>query len=80
MWYPAYLITVPVGEWLKQDLAGHAREMLLSDQFNDRGLFQPDTVRLLLESHIQGSRNNTREVRALMALEHWHRLFIDAEA
>lgn len=73
------MFTVPVGEWLKQDLAGHAREMLLSDQFNDRGLFQPDTVRLLLESHIQGSRNNTREVRALMALEHWHRLFIDAD-
>lgn len=71
------MFTVPVGEWLKQDLAGHARDMLLTDRFNDRGLFQPDTVHVLLESHIQGSRNNTREVRALMALEHWHRLFID---
>lgn len=74
------MFTVPIGEWLRTDLVAHARDLLLGERFADRGLFRPDTVRNLLEGHIQGSRNNTREVRALMALEHWHRLFIDGEA
>jgi asparagine synthase (glutamine-hydrolysing) len=74
------MFTVPVGEWFKADLAGYARDILGGERFNDRGLFDPDTVRLLLETHIQGSQNNTREIRALMAVEHWQRIFIDGES
>lgn len=73
------MFTVPVGEWFKADLAGYARDILGGDRFNDRGQFDPDTVRLLLEAHIQGSQNNTREIRALMAVEHWQRIFIDGD-
>ncbi len=73
------MFTVPVGEWFKADLAGYARDMLSGERFNDRGQFDPDTVRLLLETHIQGSQNNTREIRALMAVEHWQRIFIDGD-
>jgi asparagine synthase (glutamine-hydrolysing) len=73
------MFTVPVGEWFKADLAGYARDMLGGERFNDRGQFDPDTVRLLLETHIQGSQNNTREIRALMAVEHWQRIFIDGD-
>lgn len=73
------MFTVPIGEWLKADLAGYARDMLRSDRFHDRRLFDPSSVERLLETHIQGARNNTRELRALMAIEHWHRVFIDGE-
>lgn len=73
------MFTVPVGEWFKADLASYARDILGGERFNDRGLFDPDTVRLLLEAHIQGSQNNTREIRALMAVEHWQRIFIDGD-
>lgn len=74
------MFTVPVGEWFRSELSGYAREMLGSERFRDRRLFDPDAVNLLLETHIQGARNNTREIRALLAMEHWHRIFIDGDA
>ncbi|ANK80437.1 MAG: asparagine synthase (glutamine-hydrolyzing) [Rhizobiales bacterium NRL2] len=73
------MFTVPVGEWFRTELAAYAREMLRGERFHDRRLFDRDGVELMLENHIQGSQNNTREIRALLALEHWHRIFIDGE-
>lgn len=69
------MFTVPVGEWFRSELREYCRQMLGKESFGRRtGLFS-DEVSALLENHIQGSQNNTREVRALLALEHWARAF-----
>ena len=71
------MFTVPVGEWFKTDLAEMCEDLLLSEQAQARGLFDYNYVSSLLRSHQKSMKNNTREIRALMALEIWFRVFID---
>ncbi len=71
------MFTVPIGEWFKSDLKALCQELLLSDRTQARGLFNYDYVAALLENHNNGSGNNTREIRALMAVEIWARSFED---
>jgi asparagine synthase (glutamine-hydrolysing) len=71
------MFTVPIGEWFKTDLADMCQDLLLSDITTARGIFEYDYVRKLLQNHCADTENNTREIRALMALEIWFREFID---
>lgn len=69
------MFTVPVGEWFRNEMREYCRGLLgPAAYFRTTGVFS-DHVGTLLENHIQGSRNNTREVRALIALEHWANCF-----
>jgi asparagine synthase (glutamine-hydrolysing) len=45
----------------------------------ERGLFRPETVRTLIEDHRAGRANRTRELRALIAVELWARIFLDGD-
>ncbi len=76
---PKQMFTVPVGEWFKGHLAPLLKQVLLSNRAKDRGLFEPGAISRLIDAHISGQANNTRILRALMALEIWYRLFVDGE-
>lgn len=71
------MFTVPVGEWFKTDLADMCHDLLLTSRTTARGIFDYDYVRELLDDHCSGHANNTREIRALMAIEIWFREFMD---
>jgi len=71
------MFTVPVGEWFKDELYDFCCEMLLSDRTVNRGVFNAKYVSHLLEQHVEGLKNNTREIRALIAVELWFREFMD---
>lgn len=73
------MFTVPVGDWFKGEMAPWCREMLLSQRARDRGLFRPRRVEQLLSEHQGGRCNHTREIRALIAVEVWHRVFLDGD-
>lgn len=71
------MFTVPVGEWFKTELYDLCNDLLLSSQTQARGIFDYSYIRNLFENHCSGIENNTREVRALMAIEIWFREFMD---
>lgn len=71
------MFTVPVGEWFKTELLDMCKDLLLSERTRSRCLFDYEFVSQILMSHVDGLSNNTREIRALMALELWFREFID---
>ncbi|MGF1758896.1 asparagine synthase (glutamine-hydrolyzing) [Photobacterium sagamiensis] len=71
------MFTVPISEWLKHDLKDMVLDLLLSEKTIARDLFNKDYVETLYANHCSGKANNTREIRALMALEIWFREFID---
>lgn len=73
------MFTVPIGDWLKTSLAPLMRSLLGSNQFAARGLFDSGAVARMMDEHISGHANHTRILRALMAIEIWFRLFIDAQ-
>lgn len=69
------MFTVPVGSWFQNELREYCRDYLgAQSHFRKKSVFS-DHVESLVENHIQGSQNNTRQIRALIALEHWHNAF-----
>lgn len=74
---PKRMFTVPIGEWFKDVLSGFTRSLLHSERFLDRGLFEPTVVNRMLDEHESGAVDHTRQIRLLLALEIWFRLFID---
>jgi asparagine synthase (glutamine-hydrolysing) len=71
------MFTVPVGEWFKSTLRPMVYDLLLSDRIKNRNLFNEDYIQQLVEEHISGKVNYTRQIRALMAVEIWCRQFLD---
>jgi asparagine synthase (glutamine-hydrolysing) len=69
--------TPPDATWYRGQTRRYIEDLLLSDQALQRGLFRPDTLRGLLESHFNGQRNHRFVIWSLMCLEWWHRLLID---
>lgn len=58
-----------LGLWLRRELAPLAREILLDPACLDRGLFAPDTVRLVVKQHLENRRNHTFLLMALLICE-----------
>ncbi len=71
------MFTVPIGEWFKDVLSGFTKSLLHSDRFMERGLFEPEVVSRMVDEHESGAADHTRQIRLLLALEIWFRLFID---
>jgi len=63
--------------WYRDALAGYVREMLLDPRTLSRPYLEPSTLRSMVESHINGTRNYTTEIHKVLTLELVHRLFID---
>lgn len=64
------MFTVPIGDWFRSRLSGYCRGHIES-LLQRTSLFDPSTVRSLLEEHIAGTANYTRELRSLIAINHW---------
>ncbi len=71
------MFTVPVGEWFKTELFDLCNDLLFSSRTQARGIFNYSYIKELFENHCSGVANNTREIRALMAIEIWFREFMD---
>ena len=71
---------LPVDPWFRNELKELAYDTLLSQSARERGLFRPDYVRLLLDEHCRLTRDHHTRLWALLMLELWFRMWIDAPA
>ena len=68
------MFTVPVGDWFRLEKSKYC-EQRLSKLNNSNKLCESENLKSLLKEHIVGVNNNTREIRALVALSHWLDVF-----
>jgi asparagine synthase (glutamine-hydrolysing) len=68
---------IPLGDWLRGDLKQYAHDVLLDRAALDRGFFDPDEVRRVLDAHAAGRGDYSLQIWALLMFEQWHRKFID---
>jgi len=68
---------VPIGRWLREDLAELVRDVLLDATARDRGLVRPAAVERLLDQHARGV-DHAHRLWCLLALELWLRSHVDA--
>jgi asparagine synthase (glutamine-hydrolysing) len=64
---------LPIADWLRGDLAGFARDVLLDPQTRQRGLLKPGYAGGLLERHVAGREDHSRQIWSLLVLELWQR-------
>jgi asparagine synthase (glutamine-hydrolysing) len=76
---PKQGFAVPLRQWLRHDLLGYARDVLLDDSTVNRGYFKRESVRRLLDDHASGLADNENRIWALLCLETWHREVADCQ-
>jgi asparagine synthase (glutamine-hydrolysing) len=64
--------------WYRDDLANYVREVLFDQSSLTRPYVNAEAVRRIVEGHLKGNRNYTREIHRLLTLELTHRLFVDS--
>ncbi|MCG6154724.1 asparagine synthase (glutamine-hydrolyzing) [Rubinisphaera margarita] len=69
---------VPVDHWFREELKPLLYDILLSQRAIDRGYFNEQGIRNLVEQHVSGQFDHSTRLWSLLVLEVWHRIFIDA--
>ena len=69
---------VPVGNWFRNEFRHVIEEFVLSERTANRGIFNYDFVRQLVNEHNAGENHDER-LWFLVNFEMWHRRFIDGE-
>lgn len=64
------MFTVPVGDWFRREKVAYCEQSFAMLQGLDGVIDVAQASRMLVE-HIAGTRNQTREIRALVSLSHW---------
>ncbi len=70
---------VPVGDWLRGPYRHVLDEYVLGERVSDRGFFDRDFVRRLVEEHLVGAVDHTERLWSLINFELWQRQFLDRE-
>jgi asparagine synthase (glutamine-hydrolysing) len=63
--------SIPAAAWLRGELQPFARDVLSGDALRRQGLFQPAAVERLLDEHISGRADHSRQIWCLMTLGLW---------
>jgi asparagine synthase (glutamine-hydrolysing) len=69
---------VPISRWLRGELKHELQDVLLDPICLNRGLFRPEAIRDLIDEHVEGRREHSFRLWALLMLELWFRRHIDA--
>jgi asparagine synthase (glutamine-hydrolysing) len=70
---------VPISRWFRDELKNELRDVLLDPVCLNRGLFRPETIRELVDEHIEGKREHSFRLWALLILELWFRRHLDED-
>jgi len=71
--------SIPMKQWLKQDLRPLMEELLSPDSIRRRGLFEAAEVRRRIAEHVAGTQNHAHTLFCLMVFERWARAFLDGQ-
>lgn len=66
-----------LGLWLRRELRPLVRRLLLEDRCLERGIFDPNTIRTVVEDHLNRQANHTYLLLALMIFEVGQQDFVD---
>ncbi len=69
---------LPLVHWIRNELKELLMTVLLEPRTLQRGYFNPDGVRRLLEEHFSGRRVHSQRIWRLLMFEMWHRNFLES--
>lgn len=70
----------PIAQWLKEDLRGSSRRLLLGSRLVEEGFFRWNALETLLDEHQSGRVDHHHRLWMLINLEVWFRHFLGGES
>jgi asparagine synthase (glutamine-hydrolysing) len=67
--------SIPMKNWLRQELRPLMERLLAPDRLEARGLLAPQEVRRLMDEHVAGRANHAHVLFSLMVFERWAEAF-----
>jgi asparagine synthase (glutamine-hydrolysing) len=64
--------SIPAAAWLRGELEPVAREILSSAALREQGFFRPETVGRLLDDHVSGRQDLSRQLWGLLCFALWY--------
>ena len=69
--------SIPAAAWLRGELVPFARETLAADRLRRQGYFRPEAVQRLLNDHVTGREDLSRQLWGLLAFTLWHERHVE---
>jgi asparagine synthase (glutamine-hydrolysing) len=64
--------SIPAAAWLRGELEPFARDVLAPDTLRRQGFFRPEPVTRLIDRHVAGEEDLSRQLWGLLAFTLWH--------
>ncbi|MDX6487489.1 MAG: hypothetical protein QOK13_104 [Gaiellaceae bacterium] len=71
--------SIPAAGWLRGDLEPFARETLSAERMRRQGFFEPAAVQRVLDDHVSGREDLSRQLWGLLAFTLWHERHVERE-
>jgi asparagine synthase (glutamine-hydrolysing) len=71
--------SIPAAAWLRGELEPFARETLSAENLRRQGFFQPEPVARLLDRHVAGREDWSRQLWGLLAFTLWYERHVEQE-
>jgi asparagine synthase (glutamine-hydrolysing) len=71
--------SIPAAAWLRGDLEPFARETLAPQTLRRQGFFRPEAVTRLLDDHVAGREDLSRQLWGLLAFTLWYERHVERE-
>ena len=69
--------SIPAAAWLRGELEPFARDVLAPDTLRRLGFFRPEPVTRLLDRHVAGQEDLSRQLWGLLAFTLWHQHHVE---
>jgi len=69
--------SIPAAAWLRGDLETFARETLAAETLRRQGFFEPRVVHRLLDDHVDGREDLSRQLWGLLSFTLWHERHVE---
>jgi asparagine synthase (glutamine-hydrolysing) len=69
--------SIPAAAWLRGELEPFARDVLAADTLRRQGYFRPEAVGRVLDAHVDGREDLSRQLWGLLAFTLWHERHVE---
>jgi asparagine synthase (glutamine-hydrolysing) len=74
---PKQGFSIPVGAWLRGELEPLARSILSPEALRRQGFFRPEPVGAMLDDHVAGKQDLSRQLWNLLVFSLWHDRYVN---
>jgi len=69
--------TLPITDWMRNELKGAVMTLLLEPRTIERGYFKKEVIERMLKEHQQKERDHATALWLLLTFELWHRNYLE---